>query len=86
MSALKVTGKGGHRLAFRASLRSGALLLSLDKPVSLVTVSIRSAGFSVTHALRTKVIDRPETHEKLHLTVRSPTGQLSHETVSVKLA
>jgi hypothetical protein len=86
LSALKVTGRGGHRLAFRASLRGGTLSLAFDKPVSVVTVSIKSAGLSVTHALRTKVADRPGAREKLHLTVRSPAGQLSHETLNVKLS
>jgi hypothetical protein len=86
LSALKVTGTRGHRLAFRASLREGALVLSFDKPVSLVTVSIKSAGLSVTHALRIKVTARPRAREKLHLTIRTATGQVSHETVNVKLS
>ena len=86
LSALKVTGKRGHRLAFRASLRGGALVLSLDTAAPLVTVSIESAGLSVTHALRTKVTDRPGMHERLQLAVRTPAGHLSRETVNVKLS
>jgi hypothetical protein len=86
LSALQVSGSRGHRLAFRAALRGGTLVLSLDHAASLVTVSIKGAGLSVTHALRAAASSRPRLREKLFLAVRSRGGRLSRETVSLRLS
>lgn len=76
---IRITGPGGKRIAFKAALRNGSLVLTLKQAVSTADVTIHSTALSVSGALAKKVRQR-RTH-KLTVTITfSVTGGQSFRT------
>ena len=76
---IRITGPGGKRIAFKAALRKGSLVLTLKQAVSTADVTIHSTALSVSAALAKNVRQR-RTHKLTVMITFSVTGGESFRT------